>query len=61
MLALCLMLSATYYAQNYVHNRLVPIDGSFNLLSGPYSCCLAYVYPPNMMEDDRHWFVTLDL
>ena len=30
------------------------------LPSGPCSCCLAYVYPPNAMEDGCHWFVTLN-
>ena len=30
------------------------------LPSGPCSCCLAYVYRPNMMEDGRRRFVTLN-
>ena len=30
------------------------------LPSGPCSCCLEYVYPPNAMDDSRRWFVTLN-
>ena len=30
------------------------------LPSGPCSCCLAYVYPQNIMEDGCRWFVTLN-
>ena len=30
------------------------------LPSGPCSCCLAYVYPSNTMEDRHHWYVILN-
>ena len=30
------------------------------LPTGPCTCCIAYVYPLNVTEDGRHWFVVLN-
>ena len=57
---MCAEESCTYTVSTKQRVNRCKDHGLMGLLpSGPCSCCLTYVYPQNMTEDGRRWFVAL--